>query len=81
MREWLFTPILRFDTLADLNVWLATRCTELAKRPHPTWKERPISEVFAEEQPCLRPITATFDGYFEQTSRVSSTCLVIDCKE
>ena len=76
VREWLFTPILRFDTLADLNAWLETRCTELAKRPHPTWKERPISEVFAEEQPCLRPITAPFDGYFEQTLRVSSTCLV-----
>lgn len=76
VREWLFTPILRFDTLAELNTWLETRCTELARRPHPTWKERPISEVFAEEQPCLRPITALFDGYFEQTNRVSSTCLV-----
>lgn len=76
MREWLFTPILRFDTLADLNAWLETRCTELAKRPHPTWKERSIAEVFAEERPCLRPITAHFDGYFEQTLRVSSTCLV-----
>lgn len=76
VREWLFTPILRFDTLADLNVWLETRCTELAKRPHPTWKERTIAEVFAEEQPRLRPNTMPFDGYFEQTLRVSSTCLV-----
>jgi transposase len=76
VREWLFTPILRFGTLAEMNAWLETRCTELAKRPHPTWKERPISEVFAEEQPRLRPITMPFDGYFEQTLRVSSTCLV-----
>lgn len=76
VREWLFTPILRFDTLEDLNVWLETRCTELANRPHPTWKERPIAEVFAEEQPRLRTITMPFDGYFEQTLRVSSTCLV-----
>lgn len=76
VREWLFTPILRFDTLSEMNVWLETRCTELAKRPHPTWKERPIAEVFAEEQPRLRPITMPFDGYFEQTLRVSSTCLV-----
>jgi transposase len=76
VREWLFTPILRFDTLSEMNVWLETRCTELAKRPHPTWKERPIAEVFAEERPHLRPITAHFDGYFEQTLRVSSTCLV-----
>lgn len=76
VREWLFTPILRFDTLADLNAWLEIRCMELAARPHPTWKDRPISVLFAEEQPCLRPITAVFDGYFEQTNRVSSTCLV-----
>jgi hypothetical protein len=76
VREWLFTPILRFDTLAALNAWLEIRCTELAKRSHPTWKERPIAEVFAEERCCLRPITAPFDGYFEQTLRVSSTCLV-----
>lgn len=76
VREWLFAPILRFDTLGELNAWLETRCRELADRPHPTWKERPIAEVFAGEQPCLRPISATFDGYFEQTLRVSSTCLV-----
>ncbi len=76
VREWLFAPAPRFDTLAELNAWLETRCTELAQRPHPAWKERPIAEVFIEEQPCLRPITAPFDGYFEQTNRVSSTCLV-----
>ncbi len=76
VREWLFAPILRFDTLVELNAWLETRCTELAQRPHPTWKEHPIAEVFAGEQPCLRPITASFDGYVEQTNRVSSTCLV-----
>lgn len=76
VREWLFAPIPRFATLADLNVWLETRCTELAKRPHPTWKERSIAALFAEEKPLLRPIEAVFDGYFEQTLRVSSTCLV-----
>ncbi len=76
VREWLFAPAPRFGTLADLNAWLEIRCTELAGRPHPTWKERSIADLFAEEQPCLRPITAPFDGYFEQTSRVSSTCLV-----
>lgn len=76
VREWLFTPVPRFDSLMDLNAWLEIRCTELARRPHPTEKERSIAEVFAEEQPCLRPVTAPFDGYFEQTNRVSSTCLV-----
>jgi transposase len=76
MREWLFTPTLRFECLADLNAWLETRCRELGKRHHPVLHERSIAEVFAEEQPCLRPVVAAFDGYFEQTNRVSSTCLV-----
>lgn len=76
MREWLFTPTLRFERLADLNTWLETRCRELGKRHHPTLHERAIAEVFAEEQPCLRPVATPFDGYFEQTNRVSSTCLV-----
>jgi len=60
----------------ELNAWLETRCIELASRAHPTWKERSIAALFAEAQPCLRPVTASFDGYFEQTLRVSSTCLV-----
>lgn len=76
VREWLFTPVARFDTLADLNAWLEIRCRELADRSHPTLREQTVAQVFAEEQPSLRAITAPFDGYFEQTNRVSSTCLV-----
>jgi len=76
IREWLFVPRLRFADLATLNTWLATRCRELGSRPHPAMRERSIGEVFAEERPQLRPITMPFDGYFEQVSRVSSTCLV-----
>lgn len=76
VREWLFTPLARFDSFADLNAWLATRCTELAERFHPTQTERRISACFLDEQPLLRPITARFDGYIEQMVRVSSTCLL-----
>ena len=76
IREWLFTPIVRFASLEELNVWLATRCRELAQRKHPVIKERSIAALFAEEQPVLRPITAPFDGYVEHMTRVSSTCLV-----
>lgn len=76
MREWLFVPRLRFADLAELNAWLETRCRELGSRPHPVMRERSIGEMFAEERPQLRPITMPFDGYFEQVSRVSSTCLV-----
>lgn len=76
VREWLFTPLARFESFAALNGWLAQRCTELAQRQHPTQSLRTIAECFAEEQPLLQPIHARFDGYVEQMLRVSSTCLV-----
>ncbi len=76
VREWLFTPRLRFADFTELNAWLAIRCHELAGRRHPVERNRTIAECFAEEQPLLRPVTAAFDGYVEQTLRVSSTCLV-----
>ena len=60
-----------------ITAWLATRCKELAQRKHSTQRQRTITKCFAEEQPLLRPITASFDGYVEHTFRVSSTCLVI----
>ena len=76
VREWLFTPLARFDSFDDLNDWLASRCRELAQRLHPTQRQRTIAACFADEQPLLRPITAVFDGYVEEMMRVSSTCLV-----
>ena len=76
VREWLFCPRPRFADFGEMNAWLAQRCRELASRPHPTEKERSIAALFAEEQPKLRQITAPFDGYFEVSCRVSSTCLV-----
>jgi hypothetical protein len=76
IREWLFTPMARFASFADLNAWLAIRCRELAGRKHPTEPGRTIADCFAQEAASLRVITATFDGYVEQMLRVSSTCLV-----
>jgi len=76
VREWLFTPLARFASFAELNAWLAIRCQELAQRNHPVQSQRTIAACFAEEQSLLRPITAHFDGYVEQMMRVSSTCLV-----
>ncbi|MFL1495519.1 Mu transposase domain-containing protein [Pseudomonas antarctica] len=76
VREWLFTPLARFASFAELNVWLAIRCTELAQRKHPTEASQCIAECFAREQPHLRVISANFDGYVEQMLRVSGTCLV-----
>jgi transposase len=80
LREWLFTPRLKFARLEDLNAWLAQRCQELEQRPHPDQKDRTIGQLFAEEHAHLRPFTAEFDGYVEHSLRVSSTCLVnYDC--
>ena len=76
VQEWLFTPLARFASFADLNDWLAIRCKELVQRSHPTQSLRTIAACFAEEQPHLRPTTACFDGYVERMMRVSSTCLV-----
>ena len=76
VREWLFTPRLRFADFTEMNDWLARRCHELAGRRHPAEAGRTVADCFAEEQPLLRPVTAAFDGYVEQTLRVSSTCLV-----
>ena len=77
VREWLFTPLARFADFEALNEWLALRCRELAARKHPTTPDRSIADCFAEEQPVLRQISATFDGYVEHMLRVSSTCLVV----
>jgi transposase len=77
VREWLFTPLARFADFEALNEWLAMRCRELAQRKHPATPDRSIAACFAEEQPALRQITATFDGYVEYMLRVSSTCLVV----
>ena len=76
IREWLFTPLAKFVDFAALNAWLATRCGELAGRPHPEQPSRTIAGCFVEEQPLLMPVTASFDGYVEETKRVSQLCLI-----
>jgi transposase len=76
IREWLFTPRAKFEDFAALNVWLATRCRELAGRAHPEQASRTIADCFAEEQPRLMPIKAVFDGYVEEMRRVSPLCLI-----
>ena len=77
VREWLFTPKLRCADLAELNVHLAARCTQLAReRHHPEQTSRKIIEVWEEERAALRAMPAPFDGFAEDTGRISQTCLV-----
>jgi len=76
IREWLFTPMAKFEDFSALNAWLAMRCRELAGRHHPEQSSRSIADCFAEEQPLLMPVKASFDGYVEEIRRVSQLCLI-----
>jgi hypothetical protein len=89
VREWLFTPKVRCADLAELNAHLAARCLQLAReRHHPEQTARKIIEVWEEERAALRAMPAPFDGYAEDTGRISQTCLVnfernrysVDCR-
>jgi hypothetical protein len=77
VREWVFTPKLRFATLAELNEHLAARSLQLAQeRPHPEQSQRSIAAVWEDERAMLRAMPVPFDGFAERSSRVSATCLV-----
>ncbi|AYM19876.1 hypothetical protein At15955_48910 (plasmid) [Agrobacterium tumefaciens] len=65
-----------FPDLAALNLWLEQHCQDL-------WQETPhgslpgsIADVWADEQPALMALPAMFDGFVEQSKRVSPTCLI-----
>jgi transposase len=76
-REQLFTPRLRFQTLAELNGWLADRCIADAKTTaHPEIKDRTIWEVFETERRALIGYPGPFDGFHETDVSVSKTSLV-----
>ena len=77
VREWVFTPKLRFANLAELNAHLQERCQQLAReRRHPEQSERAVAAVWDEERAVLRAMPVPFDGFAERSSRVSATCLV-----
>ena len=74
-RIWPLVPSL--PSLDALNVWLEQRCRELwDELPHPQWRDRTIAEVWRHEQSALMVTPVPFDGFVEQTKRVTPTCLV-----
>ena len=74
-RLWQGAPA--FKSLAELNVWLKQRCSELWQElPHPEDKRRTLSDVWQAEQACLMAVPATFDGFVEFNKRVTSTCMI-----
>ncbi len=65
-----------FPTLTALNAWLEQRCIELwSQTPHRTLPGT-VADVWAEERAALMPLPPAFDGFVEQSKRVSPTCLI-----
>jgi hypothetical protein len=65
-----------FADLAAWNAWLEQHCQDL-------WRETPhgtlpgtIADVWADERAALMTLPAAFDGFVEQSKRVSPTCLI-----
>ena len=74
-RIWHAAP--KFADLIALNGWLAHRCIALwGQIRHPEQTRRTIAEVWADERVHLMKMPPPFDGFVEQTKRVSPTCLV-----
>ena len=74
-RIWPTVPPM--PTLDALNDWLQERCVALWQEcAHPVWRDRTIASVWQDEQPLLMPMPPPFDGFVEQTKRVTPTCLV-----
>ena len=76
-RIWIEAGKRRWSTLDELNAWLAERCRQLWQEiRHPVHGRFSVAEVLEHERGVLMPMPAPFDGYVEETARVSSTCLV-----
>ncbi|ULQ48292.1 IS21 family transposase [Flagellatimonas centrodinii] len=76
-RRELFVPRPRFETLDQLNAWLAEQCLRLADEiRHPEIRGQSVAEVFAQEQAHLMALGTAFDAFVEEPVRVSPTCLV-----
>ena len=76
-RIWIEAGKQRFGSFAELNAWLGARCRALWDEVrHPEHDQFSVAEMLEHERAELMPMTAPFDGYVENPSRVSSTCLV-----
>lgn len=77
LRQRVFTPRLRFDSLEELNSHLAEAMLSEARRlRHPEFSDKSVWEAYTEEKPFLRTQPSAFDGYVSDERRASSECLV-----
>ena len=77
--------ILRYENLKSvpqvltsdtLNLWLEERCKALWTETAHGSLPGSIADVWEAEKPALMPLPTAFDGYVEQSKRVSPTCLI-----
>ena len=76
-RHRIWNQLPEFGSLEELNEWLQRRCLLLwSEIKHPEQKERNIADVYLDEKSSLMELSCPFDGFVEDTKRVSPTCLV-----
>jgi len=77
VRDWVFKPRLKYETLSLLNEHLQQQCQLLAeKRHHPEQQGLTVEAVFQEERAHFRELNQPFDGYKEVSTLAHSTCLI-----
>lgn len=77
-RNRFFKPMLRFETLTDLNHWLEEQCRLwAATMAHPVQRDRTVQAVFeTEDRLALIAYRGPFDGFHEVEVVATKTCLV-----
>lgn len=77
-RDQFFTPMPSGSSLSELNDRLMSQLIHYNKtHKHPTYKDKTLEEVFAEESSFLLSAPMLFDGCKETNIKVSITCLVM----
>lgn len=75
-RRRLWQKVPAQPSLVALNDWLSARCIELwSESTHPT-ESMTIQVALNHERSFLMPTGHAFDGFVEQTKRISPTCLI-----
>ena len=75
-RHRLWQPTPAFPSLAALNDWLEQRCRALWGGIRHGGQPGTVAQAWEQERSQLMALPRPFDGFVEQTKRVSPTCLV-----
>lgn len=75
-RRRLWQPMPSFPDFDALNVWLEEQCVAQWEEIQHGVLPGTVADVHAAEVASLMPMGRPFDGFVEQTKRVSPTCLI-----